>query len=162
MTEFEMAYLLADMQASAATGFGVALTVSSGFLIAGYTISHRLNLTMVTIIVALYTWYSLLSANILIRQQESIFGLVRKIQAAAANGQGLEWHAAYTMPMPSYASGYTTILQITFSVAMWAGAIAFFFLARHANLKRERDEAAARATPPAPDFHEPPSDSAML
>jgi hypothetical protein len=157
MSEFEMAYLLTEMQMAASTGFGVMLTVVSGFLVAGYVISHRLNAAMIAIILFLYTWYTFVSINILARIQMSIFGLLEKMKAEAAGGKGLEWHAVNTLPTSTYITEYGVILAFAMGAAMYLGSILFFFIARHMNLRQEKlakanASAAAQAAsaPPAP------------
>jgi hypothetical protein len=144
MTEFEMAYLLNDMQINLVTQFGVVLTVISGFLIAGFTISHRLNALMITISLLMYSWYMWVSVNGLARGQLNVIQLGRKMQTFAADGKGLEWHVAYTYPLPTFAMDNIWTVSITFGASMYAGSVALFFLFRHMNQKRELEEVAAR------------------
>jgi hypothetical protein len=150
MTEFEMAYLLTDMQAAAATNFGVVISVTSGFLVTGYVIGHRLNWSMIAIIMTLYSLYMFASANILARLQVSIFGLVEKMAAESADGKTLTWHAAHSMPPTKFLVDNIGTGSLIFGFAIWAGAIAFFFIARRMNLKREQAEATAKTATAAP------------
>ena len=150
MTEFEMAYLLTDMQATAATSFGVDLSVTSGFLVSGYILGHRLNWLMIGILVTLYTIYMFSTAIILSRMQVSIVGLLQKMSEATADGKTLTWHAVHTLPPPRFVADTIGTSTLVVSFAVWAGAIAFFVIARNMNLKQEREEAAAKVAAAAP------------
>jgi len=140
MTEYEMAYLSAELQTAAITTFSVLVTVVSGFLVVGYAVSHRLNRQMIAIIMVMYTWYMWLATASLSRQLVSQIGLTQKMQAFAHAGKGLEWHAANLMPY-SANPGTAFAASLAFGAVMHIGSVLFFFAARQANLEREAADA---------------------
>ena len=137
MTEFEMAYLLTDMQAMMATQATTSLTVVSGFLIAGYIAAHRLNRLMVGILLGIYTYWFLGTAFQLSRQVASHSGLILKMHNYAAAGKGLEWHAAKDAMAPRWVLEAAPTSAVLFASAIFAASIVFFFQCRRMNHKIE-------------------------
>lgn len=136
MTEFEMAYLLTDMQAALATQGALFFTLVSGFLVTSFVAAHRLTRLMVVVAITLYTAFYLQMIFTFSRMGISMAGLVQQMHQFAADGKGLAWHAASNAvpewalqmaPYPAYLSG----------TLVYAATIIFFFHCRHVNHKAE-------------------------
>lgn len=136
MTEFEMAYLMTDMQAGLMTSTTTLFTITSAFLVAGYVVSHRLSRLMVLVAVAVFGWAFFTTAFITSRQVFNLLGLVAEINKYAAAGKGLQWHAA-TQPIIGWALAGGTWFFIIFCALAFVGSLAFFFHSRRINRKAE-------------------------
>lgn len=136
MTEFEMAYLMTDMQAGLMTATTTLFTITSAFLVTGYLASHHLNRIMVVVVVAVFSWAFFLTAFITSRQVFNLLGLVVEINKFAAAGKGLQWHAA-AQPVVGWAMAGGTWFFIIFCALVFAGSIAFFFHSRRINRKAD-------------------------
>lgn len=132
------------MQINNFTSFGIIVTVTSVFIIAGYTIAHRLNALMITISLIMYSWSMLFIVSSFARGQINFLQLGRKMQAFAADGKGLEWHVMHTRPVPAFIDDNIWTIIVTYGVCIYAGSVALFLLFRHMNQKRELEEVAAR------------------
>jgi hypothetical protein len=138
MTEFEMAYLLTDMQAAISTGSSELITLVTGFLVAGYTVGHRLSRWMLAVVLGIFGYWYSMSVFILSRQILSLGGLVQEIHSFAESGKGLQWHVAAGQIPPSWLVQDVTpvALNIVF-ITVFAAAIAFFLQCRRMNRKAE-------------------------
>lgn len=138
MTEFEMAYLLTDMQAAISTGSSELLTLVTGFLVAGYSVGHRLSRWMLAVVVGIFAYWYSVSVFILSRQIITLTGLVQEIHRFAESGKGLQWHsAAGTIPPQWLVQDVGPVMLNTVFIAVFTAAIAFFFQCRHMNRKAE-------------------------
>lgn len=88
MTEFEMAYLLTDMQSAIGNQSAVFFTGVSGFLVGGYVAAHRLNRALIAIVISVYTLWFLQMMFLLSRMSISLAGLVTQIHEFAEAWQG--------------------------------------------------------------------------
>ena len=136
MTEFEMAYLITDMQAAIMMSTTTLTSITSAFLITAYIASHRLSRIMTLTAVSVFAWAFVTTAFIASRQVVSLLGLVKEINAYAASGKGLAWHAAAS-PIIGWAMDGGPYLFNGFAVVVFAGSIAFFFHCRKENRKTD-------------------------
>lgn len=136
MTEFEMAYLMTDMQSALMTSTTTLFTITSAFLVAGYLVSHRLSRLMVLVAVAVFAWAFFTTAFITSRLIYNLLGLVVEINKFATAGKGLQWHAA-AQPIVGWAMAGGTWFFIVFCALVFAGSIVFFFHSRRVNHKAE-------------------------
>ena len=137
MTEFEMAYLLTDMQSAMANQTAVFVTVISGFLAGSYVAAHRLTNLMIAVAIWLYTMFFISEMFMLTRMGISLGGLVQQMHQFALDGKGLQWHSAANYiapgiwfqlgPYPGYVTG----------TLIYAATIVFFFHCRRVNRKAE-------------------------
>lgn len=96
MTEFEMAYLMADMQSGLMTSTTTLFTITSAFLVAGYVAGRGMSRLTAVVVVAVFAWAFLTTAFLTGRQIINVLGLAQQIHEYAAAGKGLSWHAAST------------------------------------------------------------------
>jgi hypothetical protein len=136
MTEFEMAYLMTDMQAGLMASTTTLFTITSAFLVAGYLVSHRLSRLMVGVAIAVFSWAFFTTAFITSRQIFNLLGLVVEINKFANAGKGLAWHAA-AQPIVDWAMQGGTWFFIVFCTLAFIGSIAFFFHSRRVNQMAE-------------------------
>lgn len=136
MTEFEMAYLMTDMQGALMTSMTTLTTITSAFLVAGYVVSHRLNRLMVGAAIGVFAWSFVSTAFITSRQIVSLLGLVEQIHDYAAAGKGLAWHAAAS-PLIRWALDGGPYFFIGFCFLVFIGSLAFFLHCRRVNRKAE-------------------------
>lgn len=136
MTEFEMAYLLTDMQSAMANEFAILFSLLFGFLGASYVAAHRLSRMMLSVAIPSYTLLYFLVGGLLKALSVSFFGLISQMHAFSASGKGLLWHAsataapAFWIPVVPYV--VPTILLLTY-----VGSLVFFFQCRRVNRKTE-------------------------
>lgn len=140
MTEFEMAYLAADMQIALSTTSATLFTLTSAFLITSYYAAHRLTRTMIGILIPIYAWFFFGTTFILNRELVSLFGVAGEIHAYAEAGKGLQWHAAAN-PAPAWVLDIGLVVSGLINLMVFAGTLTFFFHSRHVNRKAEVTEA---------------------
>jgi hypothetical protein len=136
MTEFEMAYLMTDMQGALMTSTTTLTTITSAFLVTGYVVGHRLSRSMACAAIVVFAWSFISTAFITSRQIVSLLGLVGQINEYAAAGKGLGWHAA-ARPIIGWAFDGGPYLFMLFCAVVFVGSILFFFHARRTNKKAE-------------------------
>jgi len=137
MTEFEMAYLMTDMQSAIANMSTVCFTGVSGFLVGGYFAAHRLNRTLVAILIFLYTLWFYQTVFLLSRMGISLVGLVREIHQFAAAGKGLQWHSAAFAQAPDWVLDLGAVPAYVTGLIVYCGTIYFFLQCRRTNQKAE-------------------------
>ena len=137
MTEFEMAYLLTDMQSAMANVATTQITLVSGFLVASYAIAHRLNRMMLSIALPIYTLWYFGNSFLLSRMQISLNGLVHQIHEVAAAGKGLQWHSAANAMAPEWLLEIGPYVQWTLIFLIYGGTILFFVQCRRHNRNAE-------------------------
>lgn len=137
MTEFEMAYLLTDMQSALANYTATFFTGVSGFLVSGYVAAHRLNRTMLAVVLSLYTVWFVPVVFMMSRMGISFSGLLHEMHQFAAAGKGLQWHAAATAIAPDWLFDLGPYPMYLFGVAVYCGTMYFFLHCRRVNHKAE-------------------------
>jgi hypothetical protein len=137
MTEFEMAYLLTDMQSAIANQTAVFMTGVSGFLVGGYVAAHRLTNLMLTVAISLYTLFFAGAVFMLSRMSLTLSGLVQQIHQFAAEGKGLQWHSAASYMAPSWALQLGPYPSYIGGAFIYWATIIFFFHCRRVNRKAE-------------------------
>lgn len=80
MSEFEMAYLLNDIQLAITANSSMLFTIVSTFLVASYVAAHRLSPLMIGILLGIYAYAFLGTALAIERQMASMFGLGIKLR----------------------------------------------------------------------------------
>jgi hypothetical protein len=136
MTEFEMAYLLTDMQVAISTSNTVTLTIVSGFLVASYVAAHKLNRLMVWLLVGVYSYWWVGAAGLQNRQMVTYMRLLGKMHAFAAEGKGLEWHSAASIPSQGLLDA-GPVVALLFNLTVFAASIVFFFQCRREGQKAD-------------------------
>jgi cell division protein FtsB len=135
MTEFEMAYLVNEMRNGVVSSLSLYFGVLTAFLVASYVAAHRLTRTMTTIVVGLFTLFSLLMFASINSQQQALAALAKEVRAFAAAGKGLAWHPG--TKVPDWAIDMSIYLGDVLVVAAIVASIYFFFHCRHVNRKTE-------------------------
>jgi heme/copper-type cytochrome/quinol oxidase subunit 2 len=138
MTEFEMAYLVTDMQIAVSTTSATLFTITSAFLLAGYYVAHRLTPLMIGVLIVIYAWSFFGTAFMLNREFISLFGLAGEINTYAGAGKGLHWHAAAN-PAPAWLLNTGIMLGAALNVVIFVATLIFFFHCRRVNRKAETE-----------------------
>lgn len=136
MTEFEMAYLVTDMQIAVSTTFATLFTITSAFLLAGYYAAHRLTPLMIGVLIVIYAWSFFGTTFMINRELISLFGLAGEINTYASTGNGLQWHAAAN-PAPAWLLSVGVVLAFCLNVIIFIATLVFFFHCRRVNRKSE-------------------------
>ena len=98
MTEFEIAYLHAELVNSMGFIFTGFFTVLSAFLVASYLVAHRLTRTMSVIDVGMFVFFTVGAIFLNYRTMQSLGGLTLQMHQMAQAGSGLAWHSSATIP----------------------------------------------------------------
>ena len=138
MTEFEMAYLVTDMQIAVSTTSATLFTITSAFLVAGYYVAHRLTPLMIGVLIVIYAWSFFGTTFVLNRELISLFGLAGEIHSYAGTGKGLHWHAAAN-PAPAWLLSAGVVAAFALNVIVFVATLVFFFHCRRVNRKAEAD-----------------------
>ena len=144
MTEFEMAYLVTDMQIAISTTSATLFTITSAFLLTGYYVAHRLTPLMIGVLIVIYAWFFFGTTFILNRELISLFGVAGEITAYAGAGKGLKWHAAAN-PAPAWVMSSGVVAGFALNVIVFIATLVFFFHSRRVNRKAETE--APKVTP---------------
>jgi small basic protein len=137
MSEFEMAYLLNDIQLAITANSSMLFTIVSAFLVASYVVAHRLSPLMIGILLGIYAYAFLGTALAIERQMASMFGLGYQIATQAAAGNQLHWHAFANPWAPPSERSVLPMATLLFSCTVFVGSIVFFFHCRRVNRKAE-------------------------
>lgn len=137
MTEFEMAYLVTDMQSASANQTTVLTTGVSGILVGGYVAAHRLTKLMLAFAISLYTLFFGGQIFLLTRMQLTLFGLLQQVHQFAAEGKGLQWHSAANYMAPVWLFQLGPYPQYFMAALIYCATIVFFFHCRRVNRKAE-------------------------
>lgn len=138
MTEFEMAYLVTDMQIAISTTMATQFTITSAFVLTGYYVAHRLTPLMIGVLVVIYAWFFFGTTFILNRELISLFGVAGEITAYAAAGKGLKWHAAAN-PAPAWVMSTGVVFGFALNAIIFIATLVFFFHSRRVNRKAEAE-----------------------
>lgn len=151
MTEFEMAYLAQEMLISRTAAISLIISIMSAFMVVGYTASHRLTVTLNVLIVGLYTLLIFPRISAMIVSSAAVIGLTKAMVERSAKGTEFQWNPnmgsktdSFISPDSFFASYYMEFTAIVWW-SIFLATIAFYFMARQMNLKREREEAAKLA-----------------
>ncbi|MFM9864360.1 MAG: hypothetical protein ACKVRO_12205 [Micropepsaceae bacterium] len=145
MTEFEMASLAQELHINRAAQLSLIVSIMSAFLVVGYTAAHRLTFTLNALIVGLYSLVLLPRIAGFIFSTMPVVGLHKAMAERFAKGIEFQWDLAL-VPSSSLLAGYIVELTAVTWISIFVATIAFYFLARQMNLKREREEAAKLAS----------------
>jgi hypothetical protein len=131
MTEYEMAYLHAELTNSLIYQFSAFFTVLTAFLVASYLVAHKLTRTMTVIVVGMFL---VLNAGVIMQNYrilQSLGGLTLQMHHMAQTGSGLMWHATANSPdwIPATMRGVGVTLYSMATIA----AVYFFFHCRRVN-----------------------------
>ena len=148
MTEFEMSYLVTDMQIAVSTTNATLFTITSAFLVAGYYAAHRLTPLMIAVLIGIYAWAFFGTAFMVNRELISLFGLAGEINAYSGAGKGLQWHAAAS-PAPAWLLNAGVVISLFLNAVMFVATLAFFFHCRRVNRKAEAEASKVAAEAPA-------------
>lgn len=135
MTEYEMAYLHAEITNSTILIFTGFFTVLTAFLFVSYMVAHKLTRTMMVICVGLYLFLCTGTLVLNVRTLSNLAGLSLKMRTFAQGGNGLDWH--WTASSPEWnmlAAPY--VGAFLYSVAI-VSSVYFFFHCRRVNRKAE-------------------------
>lgn len=138
MTEFEMAYLVTDMQIAVSTTSATLFTITSAFLLAGYYVAHRLTPLMIGVVIVIYAWFFFGTTFMLNRELISLFGLAAEIHTHAEAGKGLHWHAAAN-PAPAWVLSIGIVVGFALNAVIFIATLVFFFHCRRVNRQAEGD-----------------------
>ena len=138
MTEFEMAYLLTDMQSAAANELAILFSLLFAFLGASYVAAHRLTRTMLGFGIASYSFLYLTISGLLSRLTISATGLILQMHAFSAAGKGLQWHASASQTAPAvWVAPVTPYVMPAFLALIYVGSLMFLVHCRRVNRKAE-------------------------
>lgn len=157
MTEFEMASLAQEMVMNRTAQLSLIVTIMSAFLLVGYTAAHRLTYTLNALIVALYSLVLFPRIVTIIFSSGPVIGLSKAIAERFAKGTEFQWHPGIAPASDSFLMNYYVELNAVTWISIFAATITFYFLARHMNLKREREEAPKPVTVAIGALAKPPS-----
>ena len=145
MTEFEMAYLSQEMVISRTAQISLLISIMSAFLVVGYTAAHRLTFSLNALIVAIYSLVLFPRLMQIITSSETLMGLSKAMAERAAGGTEFRWIPVLRSGSGSVIANYYMEYNALIWISVFVATIAFYFLARRMNLKREREEAAKLA-----------------
>jgi hypothetical protein len=135
MSEFEMAYLQNDIMIALGSAVSYYFTMLTAFLVASYTVAHRLTRSMVAVVVSIFVLAATGSIVMIFRITQSLSGLAGEMRAFAAAGKGLKWH--FVTQAPEWSLTMSRYVGTALFIAAAAGAVYFFFHSRRANRKAE-------------------------
>lgn len=145
MTEFEMASLAQELHINRTAQLSLIISIMSAFLVVGYTAAHRLTFTLNALIVGLYSLVLFPRIVGFTFSSMPVVGLHKAMAERFAKGIEFQWDFAL-VPGSSLLADYLVELIAVTWISIFVATIAFYFLARQMNLKREREEAAKLAT----------------
>jgi hypothetical protein len=157
MTEFEMAYLAQEMAISRTAQVSLIISIMSAFMVVGYTAAHRLTITLNVLIVVLYSLLLFPRISLIITTSAGIVGLLKVMAERATKGTEFQWNPVIVYSSDSFLADNYLELNAIIWCSLFLATIAFYFLARQLNLKREREEAAKLASVANAAIAKPPS-----
>ncbi len=146
MTEFEMASLAQELVINRTAQLSLIVTIMSAFLVVGYTAAHRLTFTLNALIVTLYSLVLFPRFVTIIFSTGPLIGLNKAMAERFAKGTEFQWSPQIAPASESFLMNYYMERNAVTWISIFVATIAFYFLARQMNLKREREEAAKLAT----------------
>jgi hypothetical protein len=134
MTDYELANLLVIQVQTMFEVLTTYITIVSGFLVVGYLVAHKLNRSMVAVLVVLFSMASLGCAVGMRSNVAGVSNTGRHLgEAIAAGTAHFGWRFSGARS-PAIASTMPLMMQSIFVVA-YIGALVFFFHQRRAGLK---------------------------
>lgn len=145
MSEFEMAYLLQEMLISRTAQISLLISIMSAFMVVGYTAAHRLTIALNALIVVLY--FLLIFPRILsiVSSSGAVMGLTKAMRERFAKGNEFQWNPNLAGDFGVLGENYDALNAFVWW-SLFLASIAFYFLARHMNLRLEREAAAKLAS----------------
>ena len=138
MTEFEIAYLLNDIQVAIAAYSSMLFTMMSAFLVAGYVAAHRLSALMIALLIGIYAYAFFGTSFVISGLMTTMFGLAGQIDARAAAGSELQWHNAVVADaIPATVRPLLPPINLVMTTVIFAATLVFFFHCRRVNRKVE-------------------------
>jgi len=126
MTDFEMVYMFSDYMNLIFTVFMGHVSIVFAFLIAGFLVAGRLEKSMVSVVVILFTIAVSISTFIQNRFGGAMIGVAGEMRKAVQRGEStLSWHSVTYEP-EVFLSGFMLILSILM-ILSYLGALIFFF-----------------------------------
>ena len=135
MTEYEMASLANELLTTATNLTSAYFSISSAFIVGAYVGAHRLNRTMVAIVVGLFLLWSLSLISQAGAVTRNYYGLLAQIRESAKSSGAFAWYHPQLMPS-EYLEFRPGAIFISLLVVMLA-SIFFFFYCRRVNRKAE-------------------------
>lgn len=130
MTEFEMAYLLTDMQSALANEFAILFSLLFTFLGASFAAAHRLTTLMMALALSAYSILFVWITALITGLTYSLLGLRSHMHNYSLTGKGLQWHGSAVGAGLSTSTAYIVLATL---IAIWVGSFVFFFHCRRVN-----------------------------
>ncbi|MEQ1756519.1 MAG: hypothetical protein ABL973_20555 [Micropepsaceae bacterium] len=138
MTEYELGYLLNEYQNSFQAQLMNVFSILSAFAIVSFLAAHRLSRTMVTVSMALFTFWLWMEIWGMLGRTRQILTLRTHIQQVFRESGKMSWHISnQTSITPAWLTENLPTIFLSVAVFCYVAALFFFFHCRRLNLKAE-------------------------
>ncbi len=98
MSEYEMVNMLSNIASVVASLIMNFVTILSGYLLVAWFLARQLTATMALVLTGLFITFSMTTVLQVRGAMISMIGLTAEIRSYAAEGRGLSWHSAGSVP----------------------------------------------------------------